>query len=410
MVRTMEYVSIIVMRILIVQVFQVQFVIRDIVDINNQIYLVNFIMMKYSFLILVIMFFSSCQEKKAVPAKLSKGIIQFDKTSHDFGTIKEDSGSVIYKFTFKNVGTEPVIISNVKSSCGCTSPRWSKEVVEPGDSGFVEAKYNPLGHPGIFNKVLSVVSNTTDSLSGLFIVGNVIERKKPSIQIYGDSIGSIKFATRQLNFGKITNEEPIEKEFKIYNSANHNVKFNNPEKLPNYLKISFIPKIIPPNKFGIIKLIFDPRIKGDYGIIDEMISISTNDEKTPVKNFYFSANISQYFPPLTDDELANSPKISFNKIMNDFGKVKKGDAVSTKFIVKNEGAKDLIIYKMEPSCYCTKADIDKSIIKPGETSKINVTYDSRDRSQGPDTKTVSIYCNDPSNSVPSLIINTTVTL
>src|SRR3989337_1775004 len=88
------------------------------------------------------------------------GKFQFEKTVHDFGTVKEDGGPVSYEFTFVNMGKEPVIIANVKASCGYTTPGWTMEPVLPGKKGFVKAQFDPMNRPGTFNKTLTITSNT----------------------------------------------------------------------------------------------------------------------------------------------------------------------------------------------------------------------------------------------------------
>lgn len=59
--------------------------------------------------------------------------ITFEEPSHDFGTIKEENGPAEFDFKFKNTGSEPLKILNVKASCGCTTPNWTREEVAPGE-------------------------------------------------------------------------------------------------------------------------------------------------------------------------------------------------------------------------------------------------------------------------------------
>jgi hypothetical protein len=80
-----------------------------------------------------------------------------DKTVHDFGTItKENEGSVSAVFTVKNAAKVPIILSEVKASCGCTTPNWTKEPIAPGKTGKVTATYNPKGHVGPFEKSVTI--------------------------------------------------------------------------------------------------------------------------------------------------------------------------------------------------------------------------------------------------------------
>ena len=64
-------------------------------------------------------------------SKQKGATISFEKDIHDFGKIKEDGGTVEYSFSFTNTGSEPLIITNVRTTCGCTSPTWTQKPVMP---------------------------------------------------------------------------------------------------------------------------------------------------------------------------------------------------------------------------------------------------------------------------------------
>jgi hypothetical protein len=86
-------------------------------------------------------------------------VAQFAKVEHDFGTINEGE-SVEYTFQVKNTGEAPLIIQNAQPSCGCTVPDWTKNPIPAGGSGFVKAKFDSSGKPGIQNKTITVTANT----------------------------------------------------------------------------------------------------------------------------------------------------------------------------------------------------------------------------------------------------------
>ena len=98
-------------------------------------------------------------------ATFSQAVINFSDRAHDFGTIKEVNGAVSYDFEFVNAGTAPILIKNVESSCGCTSPQWSRQPVLPGQKGFVKATFDPKDRPGFFDKTITALLKTpTDIL------------------------------------------------------------------------------------------------------------------------------------------------------------------------------------------------------------------------------------------------------
>lgn len=97
--------------------------------------------------------------------------IVFDNVVHDFGKIPYASdGST--KFTFKNTGKSPLVLTNVQSSCGCTVPEWPKEPVEVGGSKFINVTYNTR-RTGVFTKTITVYSNAKNGTVYLTIKGEI---------------------------------------------------------------------------------------------------------------------------------------------------------------------------------------------------------------------------------------------
>lgn len=100
--------------------------------------------------------------------------IKFEKTSHNFGEVKEGKKAK-YEFKFTNTGDEPLVIKNVNPSCGCTTSDEPKEPIKPGETETIEAIYNSQGRPGNFHKSITVKSNAkSNSTQVLSIQGNVV--------------------------------------------------------------------------------------------------------------------------------------------------------------------------------------------------------------------------------------------
>ncbi len=98
--------------------------------------------------------------------------ISFDKTTFDYGNVKAGSDGHRF-FTVKNTGDKPLIISEVKPACGCTTPEWSKDPILPGKSAQIKVGYN-TGIKGAFNKLIEVYSNDpANNRSVLYIKGTV---------------------------------------------------------------------------------------------------------------------------------------------------------------------------------------------------------------------------------------------
>jgi len=97
----------------------------------------------------------------------------WNETSHDFGDIERNK-PVSTTFTFVNSGDEPLVISDIKRSCGCTTPKWPKEPILPGETGVIKVEYNAAAK-GTFNKTMTINSNAGMTMNTLIIKGKVFE-------------------------------------------------------------------------------------------------------------------------------------------------------------------------------------------------------------------------------------------
>ncbi|NVO03952.1 MAG: DUF1573 domain-containing protein [Bacteroidetes bacterium] len=100
-------------------------------------------------------------------------LISFEKTVHDYGTIKE-GGNGVYEFKFKNTGKTPLILTKPQSSCGCTIPEWPKEPILPSKSSSIKVTYDTK-KIGVINKEVTVYSNSKEGSVKLSIKGNVVK-------------------------------------------------------------------------------------------------------------------------------------------------------------------------------------------------------------------------------------------
>lgn len=97
--------------------------------------------------------------------------IYFKNTTHDYGTIEKNANGIC-EFTFKNTGKEPLLLTNVRASCGCTTPTWPKEPIKKGKKGTIIVKYNTRIIGG-FTKFITVYSNAKTTPVKLKITGKV---------------------------------------------------------------------------------------------------------------------------------------------------------------------------------------------------------------------------------------------
>ncbi|MDG5489930.1 DUF1573 domain-containing protein [Psychroserpens sp. SPM9] len=102
-------------------------------------------------------------------------VITFKTEVVDYGTIIQNSDGT-RAFTFTNTGDAPLLITNVKTSCGCTVPSYSKTPIQPGEQGELKIKYDTK-KLGAFTKTITVTSNAEGGNKILKIKGNIIASK-----------------------------------------------------------------------------------------------------------------------------------------------------------------------------------------------------------------------------------------
>ena len=118
---------------------------------------------------------ANAQEKTG--SKVSGGTqaeITFTEMEHDYGTV-EKGGNGVCEFVYKNIGKAPLMLTNVRSSCGCTIPSWSKEPLMPGQTAKIQVKYN-TNNVGPINKSITVESNAASGKTVLKIKGKVVNK------------------------------------------------------------------------------------------------------------------------------------------------------------------------------------------------------------------------------------------
>jgi len=333
--------------------------------------------------------------------------ISWDNPNHEFGDIQEKDGKVTHNFTFTNTGSEPLFISNVRPSCGCTSSDYTKDPVPPGGKGYVSATFNPENRPGKFSKSITITTNANPPTSNLRFTGNVISRPPTIDDEYPRNVGKLKLKTNHLALMKVNYNELKKGELEMVNTttAPLNIGFRN---VPAHLQILAEPQDLAPGSKGLIKITYDAKKKADWGFVMDNITVAINGDTDQNKNtITVSATIEENFDNLTSQQRENAPRMEFeNKVFN-FDSIPQGKSIDFVFKFKNAGKSDLIIRKIKPSCNCTVVSSTKDIIKPNSNAEIKVRFSSTGM-VNKQNKTISIITNDPVESQVTLRVVGTV--
>ena len=331
--------------------------------------------------------------------------MEFVDAKHNFGEINEEKGNALHQFEFKNAGNTPLKIETVKAACGCTTPGWTRQEIMPNETGFIKVEYNPAGRPGPFHKTVTVMTNEFPNTHIIHISGEVIPKPKTPEEDFPYAIGQLRARSKFMNVGGISTKEPVVKGFSIYNNGTDTLTYTEEFESPKYISIDFEPKKLLPEQKGQVILTFDAKAKNDLGYGSDNIVFYTNEgDSVERKEFYVMSTISEYFPPMSESEMANAPRLAFGNASYDFGDINSGNVVTTEFLVRNTGKSDLNIRKIKTNCGCTESTSDLNVLKAGEQTNLVVSFNPAGRN-GRQKKTVTVFSNDPLQPSQQIEIN-----
>lgn len=128
---------------------------------------------------------------------------------------------------------------------------------------------------------------------------------------------------------------------------------------------------------------------------------------TIFSTIFVALSYAQETAPLTPE--LSPPQITLPESSHDFGDLEEGDVATHNFVVKNSGGSQLVLERVGTSCGCTAALPEKKEIAPGDTTTIEVSFNSKNRAGQSVHKTVTVYSNDPDHSQTRLTITGSVT-
>lgn len=320
--------------------------------------------------------------------------IEFDEMSYDFGTVKEESNSVTHEFFFTNTGKADLILSSVRASCGCTTPKWDREPVKPGERGSILVRYSTSGRPGAFTKTITVKSNAPME-KRLTIKGTVTPKGQKIESAYPVVKGSIRVKNENINFGDVNNTETVTVKYPVANATNkeQTVTFVN---LPSYISVA--PKRLTANEWTNLDVTFDGAKAKDWGAKRTDISFVTTENKTP-QMLHTTANIKEKF---TKEDEANAPIIVVTEKM-DAGDVAVNGTKKFVLTISNRGQRPLYLRKISSGSDDLVVKTPTKGIAPGKSLAVKVKINAKGQATNAKvSRVLSVINNDPVHPVKNV--------
>ena len=342
----------------------------------------------------------------AMAMMAQKPVITFTKTEHDFGKINEEGGRVSVEFQFKNEGMAPLVLSNVRASCGCTTPKWTKEPVEPGQTGVITVTYNPNGRPGRFQKTVTITSNATEATKRVYIKGEVIPKQAKPVNKYTVKVGELSMKTKTLDLGEIKKGEHKTGELEYANltQAEHQADLIVPSS-ESYLAYQVTLPTVKANEIGKFVFVLDSKATKLYGPVEASAFVVVDGKKENTEAFELKviANIIEDFGELTVEQKQQAPIMEITPEI-DLGKVAAGKVQKFMLPVKNNGVNPLEIRRVYSA---DKALVVKGpkAIKSGKKGAISIDINAKELKPGAYSRQILVITNDFERSQQRVKIN-----
>lgn len=355
------------------------------------------IMKRISLLLTVLILF--CGRVGAQNEKIS-----FNETEHDFGVIGDKDGNVSFDFILKNNSDAPLVITNAQAPCGCTTPAWTREPVEPGKTGTITVSFNPLNQIGSFTKPITITTSQASryyvSISGEVVRSEAIVRKLSPEEEYPVTIGSYLLKTKELSFGRVDLKEKKTIKLEVFNNSDKPVS-QKIQKSPKYITVDFNPVVIPAKTAATIDVNIEALDNNLYGDLSGEITLLINGVSQP---FPYSANVIDDFSRWTTTKKANAGKINVSATEINFGNLSSGNSRILK--ISNSGKSSLNVRTIkinDPSITVSKANF---VVNPGEIEEVKINVDNK-KIQSNLSSTLAIITDDPNMPVYEIAIKAT---
>lgn len=183
--------------------------------------------------------------------------MRFDRTRIETGAIGEDDGPKSFVFTWRNTGDKPLVITRVKTTCGCAVPTCGKRPVKPGETDSVTVTYHPKGHPGSFARKIFLFTQLDENAptATLELAGEVIPSARPTYA-YPHARGNLLLKQEVIRF---TGTAPAAESIECLNGGNDTLRVRIDTRiLPPCVRARFAPEALPPGGVGELTVRFDP--------------------------------------------------------------------------------------------------------------------------------------------------------
>ena len=299
-------------------------------------------------------------------------------------------------FEVRSRGTEPLLLTQVNASCGCTQVSWPRTPIAPGETATIEAVYDAQ-LLGTFQKELEVYSNASQEPVYLTLQGRVVSTFNDTD--YNDfpiDLGNVRLSTNVVEFDDVNSGDHPEVALQVVNTSRESYK---PElmHLPPYLSARYLPEKLAGGRVGRIQLRLDSERLKNYGLTETTIYLSRKlgDRVTPENEISVSSVLLPAFSHLTAEQMESAPRMVLSADSLDFGQLGSKKKATQVISVYNQGRSPLQVSNVQVYGRALSVSLSNRMIQPGKSAKLKVTVQAEQLRKAKTVPRVLIIANDP---------------
>ncbi len=356
---------------------------------------------QHIYIIVALLFYSV-----AAYAQGNGSALQFTNLSYDFGHIREDGGEVGCIFTATNISDKDIYITNITTSCGCTSTSYSKDAIAPHATFELAVQFNPYNRPGRIDKHVFVSCSDSAEVTTLQLKGYVQERERTVDELYPFDMGEgLRLRSNFHAFGYVEHGNTAEEHIGYINTSQHmlNVSIEFTEQ-SGLLSIDY-PTTIPAGATGDITICYTiPSTSDIYGTISDKMRIKIGNAETRYP-LSCEAIATDNFSMVDD---ISAPRVDISKKIIKFGEINSDKEVLEEVItLTNSGASPLCVRRIEATSEALECVAASYTIEPNQSAELRIRlYTERIiATEGLYSERVRIITNDPVRPMQSIKLN-----
>ena len=278
---------------------------------------------------------------------------------------------------FTNKGDKPLLIKEVKASCGCIDVVFPKSPIAAGSRGEIGLTFDAK-LLGSFYKEVEVLTNASDKPAYIAIQGTVVTEVQDYSDEFPIDLGNVRLMTNIVEFDDVNRGDYPTAELRILNTDRTAYR---PElmHLPPYLSAKCEPEDIPAGKVGTIHLTLNSKKLSQLGLTQTSIYLSRylGDKISEKNEILVSAILLPNFSDMNEKALAVAPELSVSESSIDMNIPKGKKEVSRTIILTNTGKSDLHIQQVQVFNKALSVGIANTTIRPGKSTKLKINVTTR---------------------------------